>query len=130
MQQPPHDEGLRWIVGLALPSFVLGIGWLVKRFAARKSEYVQLGLAQAQTDEIRARVKRDDESAEFTRMRVLSESAWATADKLRQERDAGDARVGQLLIERREQNERIERLEEQLRMAEEELGLKSRSERS
>ena|ERR671926_429278 len=125
----PHDESARWLVTLFVSLFAGGVGWLVKHLAGRRSEYVQLGLARAQRLEIKARIRRDDESAAVSGLKALADALRVDVERLRQERDAADVRVGQLLIERRERDEKIDLLTEQLRVAEEELGLKARSER-
>lgn len=125
--QTSSDEGSRWLLTFLASLFAGGIGFLVKHFLGRGATVIQLGLAQAQTEQIKAQIRREDESEQFAHMRAVAQEARADVVRLRGERDAGDVRVGELLIERRERDERIQHLEEQLKLAEEQLGLKVRS---
>lgn len=86
MQHTPHDEGLRWLATLLAIPFAGGVGWLVKRLMGRRSELVQLNLAGAQTEEIRARIRREDEAAAVAGLKEL-------ATQLRVERDYWQARA-------------------------------------
>jgi len=92
---------LRWLLTLIALPFAAGIGWLVKHFLGRKSEYVQLGLARAQTFEIRARVRRENESAAIAGLKDL-------AQQLKDDRDYWKARAEK--AERRPLEEELKRL--------------------
>jgi uncharacterized protein YPO0396 len=119
---------LRWLLALAVPLFAGGIAWLVKHLSGREAQLVQLGLQRAQTDaqratveEIRARVKREDETSAVSNLRLGMQELRADVERLRNERDAADGRVGELLIERQELRIQVEHLETTLKAAEEQI---------
>ena len=58
-----------------------------------------MGLAQAQTEAVRAAIRREDESAEFEFMRALAQEARADVQRLRDERDKAQAQVKILELE-------------------------------
>lgn len=80
MQSTSHDGSTQWLVTLFVSLFAAGVGWLVKHLAGRESAVVSLNLQGAQTEEIRARIRREDESAAVLGLKEL-------AGLLRDERD-------------------------------------------
>jgi hypothetical protein len=88
-----HDEGVRWLVTLLALPFAGGVGWLVKHLLSRPSALVQLNLYGAQTEEIRARIRREDESAAVTALKTLAGELRADVDLLRSDRDYWKARA-------------------------------------
>lgn len=100
-----QDEGARWLVTLLLIPFAGGVGWLVKHLMGRGAEVIQLNLVGAQTEEIRARIRREDESAAVENLRYAAQELRADVERLRGERDAAEAREKMLELQlRREVN--------------------------
>jgi hypothetical protein len=110
MQTPPHDEGLRWLVTMLAIPFAGGVGWLVKHLMGRRSEFVQLGLARAQTAEIRAKIRRENEAAAITGLKDLAQGLKDERDYWKREADYWKARAEK--AERRPLEEELKRMPE------------------
>jgi chromosome segregation ATPase len=124
MQQSPHDEGFRWLLTILALPFAGGVGWLVRRLLGRKTELVQLGLTEAQTEaqratveEIRARVRREDGDSLIGNLKVVSQELRADVERLRHEReeqraraDAAETRIAQLLEEQKARHKMVNEL--------------------
>lgn len=95
----PHDEGARWLVTLLAIPFAGGVGWLVKHLMGRRSALVQLNLTGAQTEEIRARIRREDESAAVLTLKAVAGELRADVQRLREERDAAASREKMLELQ-------------------------------
>lgn len=113
----PHDDSARWLVTLFVSLFAGGVGWLVKHLTTRKSEFVQLGLLQAQTDVqvataegIRHATVREDESAAVSNLNIALQALKDSVGGLRDERDYWKARAEK--AERRPLEEELKRLPE------------------
>lgn len=102
MQTSPHDEGWRWLFALCVPLFAGGVAWLVRHFLGRETAVVQLNLANAQTDEIRARIRRDDETAAVANLKAAADVLREDAQRFRDERNKaeGEVRLLELQLER------------------------------
>jgi hypothetical protein len=106
MRWNAQDGSAQWLVTLFVSLFAGGVGWLVKHLAGRETAVVSLNLQGAQTDEIRARIRREDESAAVLGLKEL-------AEQLRDERDYWK-KDSAYWRERAEQDER-KLLEEEMR---------------
>jgi len=104
------------------------LGYLLNR----RSVPASVRLITLQADVAEATAKKTEAESSSIAFNVVSKAlqdADRTIDRLKGQRDAADVRVGELLIERQELKDELERVREQLRVAEEELGLKARSTR-
>lgn len=121
-ESSPSSTWASILAGIA--AFVLGSGllgylkfWREWRREPAEQEVAgaQADLHRASADEIRARTLREEEEELWQRLRLEMIDLRADVTKLKQERDAADDRVGELLIERRELRDRVAVLEEEVR---------------
>lgn len=108
MQNGAHDGSTQWLVTLFVSLFAAGVGWLVKHLAGRESAVVSLNLQGAQTEEIRARIRREDESAALLGLKELAEQLRDDRDYWKADSAYWKARAEK--AERRELEEAVEKL--------------------
>jgi uncharacterized protein YhaN len=93
MPNGAQDGSAQWLVTLFVSLFAGGVGWLVKHLAGRQSSLVSLNLQGAQTEEIRARIRREDETTAVTTLKTVAGELRADVQRLRDERDYWQARA-------------------------------------
>ena len=124
MQTNPHDDGLRWFLALAVPLFAGGVAWLVRHLSGREAQVVQLDLQRQQADtqratveEIRARVRREDDDAAFGRIKAVAQELRADVERVSKDREhwreraeAAEARIVEMLEEQKTRHRMVNEL--------------------
>jgi septal ring factor EnvC (AmiA/AmiB activator) len=128
-----QDSPSIWPLLTGLLGSLAGLAAFLGYLLNRRSVPASVRLITLQGDVAKATAKKTEAERDSIAFNVVSKAlqdADRTIEKLKGQRDAADVRVGELLIERQELKEELGRLREQLKLAEEELGLKARSTRA